>query len=466
MHRLRGLSQLFTHPTAAHFLVLMLLMVGIAIAFRVVRATSVTTVVTLGMAAEIFSGNWKYIPLPVPLDRVLLLLGLLLLIIRQAHNVSPYRVVIRPIHLLLLALATYALCSAIWAGTLTGSHGFYALLDRLGIIPFLFFTLAPVLFGTAKQRSALLAVMVVLGLYLGLVAFFEGVGPSSLVFPHYINNLTIGITEGRARGPFLASDAMGLALFDCGVFAAIALSVWKNRKARGLAYAVIVLCGCGVLFTLTRSSWLGAVAGIVVAMAIDARLRRIFPKVLLCFGLALAAIFIAVPALAQHVHSRATTELTVWDRYNTNWAAVRMVEAHPLFGMGWQTFELHSWNYLQEAGTYPLTGDSIEVHNVFLSHFAELGLIGGGLWIFAFLAGVVASAIRRGPPELRAWRLGLVAITTMFIVVANFVPLSYAFPNLVLWSLAGIVARDRMSALRVSQNLQYEGDFPIPALAG
>jgi putative inorganic carbon (HCO3(-)) transporter len=448
MHRLNGLEQIFIHPSVAHAIESSAIVAALFALWWLLRLGSPSTVIALGIGAEIFSGNWKYIPLPIPLDRLLLGLGICVLVLRGARATSAYKVVIRPIHLLLFAVAGYAAASALWAGTLTQSHGFYALLDRLGIFPFLFFALAPTLFGTSQQRRILLAVMVAVGLYLGITALAEGIGPSALVFPHFIKNLNIGITAGRARGPFLASDAMGLALFDCGVFAAIAFTVWKSRAARILAGTVIVLSATGVFLTLTRSSWLGAALGALVGLSLDKRLRRVLPKVIVVVALMLGITLVAVPSIANHVHSRVKTEQSIWDRYNTNWAAVRMAESHPLFGVGWQEFETLSWQYLRVPGTYPQTGDSIEPHNVFVSHFAELGFLGGGLWALAFLTGVVGSLFRRGPPELWAWRIGLAAMAVMFFVEANLVPLSYAFPNLILWLMAGIVSRDWIGAPR------------------
>ena len=452
MHKLSGLEQIFLHPSGAHLIESLGLVAGLCAVWWLLRLGSPSTIITLGICAEVFSGNWKYIPLPIPLDRFFLVLGISILVLRGARATSSYKIVIRPMHLLLLAVTGYVVASALWSGSLTQSHGFYALLDRLGIFPFLFFTLAPTLFGTSRQRQVLLVGMVTVGLYLGITAFAEGVGPSALIFPHFIKNLNIGITAGRARGPFLASDAMGLGLFDCGVFAAIALTVWRSRAARLLAGVVIVLCSAGVFFTLTRSSWLGAVLGALVGLSLDKRTRRLLPKAVLAAAVVLGVTLVAAPSIANNVHNRVNTEQSVWDRYNTNRAALRMAESHPLFGVGWQQFETVSWQYLRVPGTYPQTGESIEAHNVFLSHFAELGFLGGGLWALAFLTGVVGALFRRGPPELWAWRVGLAAMVVMFVVEANLVPLSYAFPNLIIWLMAGIVSRDWIGAPRGEAN--------------
>jgi putative inorganic carbon (HCO3(-)) transporter len=278
----------------------------------------------------------------------------------------------------------------------------------------------------------------------------QGIGVTSLVLPHFINNQSIGITQGRSRGPFLASDALGLALFDCAVFSTIALTIWRRPLARWACYAVIAMAVPGIIFTLTRSVWIGSIVGMIGAMLWQRRLRRLLPVVLVGGAVVIIVTLVAVPGLSTKANTRASDASSVWDRYNTNHAALRMAEQDPIFGHGWQTFATDSTAFFREAGTYPLTGDGLEVHNVFLSHLAELGLVGSALWTLTLLSGVGGSILRRGPPELGVWRTGMLAIFLMFLVVANLGPLSYAFPNLMLWLTAGIVAVERNSVARAA----------------
>ena len=73
-----------------------------------------------------------------------------------------------------------------------------------------------------------------------------------------------------------------------------------------------------------------------------------------------------------------------------------------------------------------------------LAYAVELGLVGALLWLASLLFAVGGALATRGPPDLRAWRAGLLAIAVCFIIVTNFVP-PMAFPNLVLWLWAGVV---------------------------
>ena len=70
------------------------------------------------------------------------------------------------------------------------------------------------------------------------------------------------------------------------------------------------------------------------------------------------------------------------------------------------------------------------------------------LWILGVLFGVGGALATRGPPDLKLWRVGLLAVATAYLVVLNAVPPT-AWPNRSLWLLAGVVysgrylARDR-----------------------
>jgi putative inorganic carbon (hco3(-)) transporter len=448
MHRLHGLLDLFTQPSLTHVAILVLVALGAAVALVAVTRLSPTAIVSGGVAAEIFSGNWRDMGVSLPIDRALLLTAVLSMILGGFRRRSLRKVVLRPIHLLLLMVATWALGSAIWAHTLASHTGFYALLDRLGLIPFVSFTLAPLLFGTPRARRILLGTLVVVGAYLGFTAVMEGIGVHSLVYPRYINNASLGISYGRARGPFLDGAANGLGLFMGGTAAAIGLSVWRRLRARLACLAVAALCGLGILFTLTRAVWVGAVAGALVGLVASRDARKYALYVVVAGVVAVPLLLATVPGLQAKVTNRTNSSQPVWDRLNTDRAALSAVEQHPLFGLGWQTFETKGPAYLTQALTYPLTGAGLEVHNVFLSHAVELGIPGSILWTLALIFGVGGAALRRGPPELAAWRAGLLAILVCFVIVANLGPLSYAFPNLVLWLLAGVIGRDYLSTPR------------------
>ena len=407
----------------------------------VLRRASAALVLSVAVALQCFSGYSHHLGFPIGPDRVCLVLGLGMLA-RERHRARaagrevpdvPWGLV----HLVLAMVVGWAVVSAVFAHTFQSSVGFYALLDRLGVVPFVLFTLAPVAFPTERERKVLLTTLVCLGLYLGVVAFAEIVHLNALVWPRYILNPNLGIHVGRARGPFLEAVANGLAMFECGIAAAIAFGKWRTRAARAVAAAVILLCGAGILFTLTRAVWLAALAA-PVAMVTYRPLRRLLLPAMVVGAVGFVVALAFVPGLSSQVHRRTNDVSPVWDRYNTDAAAVRIVVAHPLTGVGWERFVAVSDDWIRQAGSYPLTGTGIEVHNVLLSHAAELGLPAAMLWLIALALAVGPGVLRRSPRELAPWSVGLLAVSVNWALVAAFGPLSYALPNSLLWLWAGL----------------------------
>lgn len=445
MHHLSSLGRLLADPTLPGAVALLgLVLVLAAIAFLVMR-TRPATLFSLGVGAEIFSGWWKYMGIPVPVDRLLFLAGFFVLAWYGVHSISDRRIVFSPIHVLFVVIVVWVVCSAIWAHTLTTSTGFYAILDRLGVIPYLMFTFAPVIFHDRRSRNFLLGVLVVVGFYISAVSIAEGLKLDHLVIPSYINDSHLGIHYGRARGPFLEAVADGLSMFMCAVAAAVGLSTWPRGCARWLCIAVLILSPIGIILTLTRTNWIAAAAGAVAALLVDRRLRRWIPVGLLVGLVVVAGAFIVDPPLHHEVDERTADVASVWPRYNLTSAAVRAWEQNPVFGLGWLTFPTRGRAYFRQAPDYPLTGVGLEVHNAFLERLAENGLPLTVLWVWALVTGIGGAMFRRGPPHLYAWRLGLIAIVVAWLVSANLDPMAYAFPNLLIWLWAGVVAADRYS---------------------
>jgi putative inorganic carbon (HCO3(-)) transporter len=394
---------------------------------------------SLGVASMIFSSNWELAGSPLALDRILVAAGLLSLILRARRIRDVLGREPETIHWLLLAAAIYALLSAAFASTIGDRAALFGLLDRYGIVPFILFAVAPAAFPDARRRRILLGTLTVVGAYLVYVSILAKLGPRSLVFPDYIVDPSIGIHADRARGPFVESVANGLALFECGV-AAVFLSLTSiDRRVRigaGLVAAGSALC---IVLTVTRSVWVGSAVGLLAALLVTQQTRRLLvPTVGAVVAMILLA-FAFVPGLRDDASFRESDQRPIWDRENANAAAVRMIEERPIVGFGWFTFTAKSPLYQRLSDNHILTRSGLEEHNVFLSNAVELGLLGTALWGVALFAAIGTAILRRGPPELGWWRVALVAIAVQWFVVANFVPLGYAFPNALLWLWAGVV---------------------------
>lgn len=392
-----------------------------------------------GIAAEMFSSHWDTIGAPVPVDRVLLAIGLASILLRARTSDDVLGGQPRLVHGAIALAALYAVCSAVFAGTLDDRDARFALLDRYGFLPMALFCVAPVAFGTERRRRILLWTIVGMGAYLAVTALLYRFGPRALIVPQYIVDQSVGIHFDRARGPFVEAVANGIALFQCGVAAVLLGAITPNRRVRIFAAAVTLGCAVGIMFTLTRSVWLSSGVAIVVTLLSIRELRRYFVPAALLLVVSVSTALAVVPGLAEDVRNRRDDRLPVWDRRNSNRAALEMLADRPLVGFGWFTFTEHSREYMRLGPDYPLTRVGLQEHNVYLSNAVELGLVGLVVWGCALALAIGGALLKRGPPELRPWRIALVAIAVQYLVVANFVPLGYALPTAVLWLWAGIV---------------------------
>lgn len=187
------------------------------------------------------------------------------------------------------------------------------------------------------------------------------------------------------------------------------------RPAAAMAAALLIGCAGTVLYALNASGSRGALIGAAAAIAAMALTRIRHP--LRWLGVAALAALIAFesgllnPPAALESQLAEYGDIDVRDAYLTpisfstierlaHWqAAVRMIEAHPLIGIGfgnygaaYEDFRLINWpNALGHA------------HNYYLNIFAETGLL--GLCAYLALWGIViANAMRMarsGQP--RAW---------------------------------------------------------------
>ena len=115
------------------------------------------------------------------------------------------------------------------------SYGFFAVLDRLAI-PFVVFAVAPVAFSRSEDRLLLMRTLALMGIYLGITAFFELFGPQSRGAPVHPGPFRRNPVRLR-RGLFAESEANGLTL---------AVTFWVPCGRPG-EHRVAVAAHCGAL---------------------------------------------------------------------------------------------------------------------------------------------------------------------------------------------------------------------------
>ena len=319
------------------------------------------------------------------------------------------------------------------------------------------------IFVTRRDRQVLLSGLFVLGIYLGITSVGEALHIHALVVPSYINDSNIGLHAHRVRGPFLEASPEGFALFTTGLAAAWVGMRTSRPALRIFCGLIVICCLLGTLGTVTRAVWIGCGVAAIVAMVIAPRVRRYTIPGVLGIAVVLVLSFLFVPGLHSQASGRADSDQPIWDRLNSDRAAVEMLEARPLLGQGFGTFAFESFPFYKRVYSHPLTFVNA-VHNVYLARFAELGFLGGGLWLISLLLALCQAVRGRRSGDMVIWRVLAVAAFVNWAINAGFVPLDYAFCNGVLWLLMGISASPAMAARTPLAPSEPEAE-PVAAFA-
>ncbi|WP_394274941.1 O-antigen ligase family protein [Luteococcus sp.] len=394
-----------------------------------------------GLLFNMVSGNAWMLGLPVALDRPLFLISLVLLVL------DPYRERWRWRWVYLVGLLTVLVTMFSWfsTGTATDGYKMFMLVDRI-IMPLLMFAVGPVIFSTRARRILLLKLMTVLTIYWGITATAEIAHLDWMVFPSAIMNPNAGIGYGRARGPFLASEPMGMAcalgFFTSGLLASMTTGRWRKLALLAMALGFI-----GDALAMTRTLWLALLAGSLVIGLQVPSLRRRLPLIIVAAAAATAGALMAIPGLLPLLVERLTTSRSIYDRVLTNDAAMKIIESRPFTGVGWGNFVGVNIDWVRQADTIPLTTVTIEVHNVLLSRAAETGIQGAVLWVLCVLMGPAAVLLSRVPhEEARGWQLVTIGALFVWLLPTLGSPNPYPFPNNLVWLISGIASRHLLVA--------------------
>lgn len=194
----------------------------------------------------------------------------------------------------------------------------------------------------------------------------------------------------------------------CAAIPAIAILGRRWMIPLGLIAAALVL-------GFTRSVWLGAIAGFAVAALMIPR------RVLIGVALPVAIIGAGASGLIYHRISMSFSQPNFapdTGRVALAVAGVRMIQAHPLFGVGPQRIHSEFANYY--GGTLPTYYGHLE--NNILQLGAERGLLclAAFLWfVFELYAGLISIA-RTGSKDARWTAVSALAALTGFLVAGAF----------------------------------------------
>jgi hypothetical protein len=178
-----------------------------------------------------------------------------------------------------------------------------------------------------------------------------------------------------------------------------------------------------LMLTFSRGAWLGFAAGLLAGLMLLRHThhlwRKLAPVIGLSFALGVAFIALYQPFLiARTTINNENTEMrSVADRMVFNHIASLTIASQPLRGVGAGNFPWVASYYIHYETDYDLEGDN--VHNIYLTLWAELGLVGCALFLLSVTAGMVAAAqhiTATRPPENHE-RAALLAVVVAFMLI-------------------------------------------------
>jgi O-antigen ligase len=241
---------------------------------------------------------------------------------------------------------------------------------------------------------------------------------------------------GRATGTIGDPNELAAALVvGLAIAGAFAVNRFVSPLMRLVSAGAGALCLLGILVSLSRGGLLGVGGALIVAVVMGGRWRgRVLAT---CGALALVAVgyfaFVAsLPAKERvlNVSGGGTGRLDLWT------VALRMIDAHPIQGVGSGQFPSSSVHYLLQPGAIQ-RGDLIlstpkVAHNTYLNIVAEVGLVGGALFATIVLTCVACACIavqrlrRDGDERLEILARGVVVGIGGYLVALLFISESYS----------------------------------------
>jgi O-antigen ligase len=222
---------------------------------------------------------------------------------------------------------------------------------------------------------------------------------------------------------FLPHPNILAGVLAAGLLAVAPFLLRDNNQTRYVAWAVWLIGLWCLLLTFSRGAWLGFGAGLLSGLILLRHTAHLWRKWLPVIALSLvaAAGFVALyqPFLiARTTIADENTEMrSIADRVVFNRIATETIALEPVHGVGAGNFPWVASYYIHYVTDYDLEGDN--VHNIYLTLWTELGLVGLMLFLIALIAGLLA-ALRRitdastGQTEERA---ALFAVVVAFLLI-------------------------------------------------
>jgi O-antigen ligase len=269
--------------------------------------------------------------------------------------------------LAMVALAAWAAISAVWAeipsAALSGASS-WAL--NLALFPIVY---------TAVRRPAHVHWIFSLFIFGALLSVAIGLATG-----------TTGSTDARLAGDGLNANELGQLLAVAVILAGgLGASRDLSGPARALAFGAAGVAVIALLMTLSRGALTGLGVGLLLTPFVAGRGRRVAAVALVVLAAGCAVSYLTVLAPRSSVEFIFRSDSTGSGRTDIWRVGLRMVEAHPVRGVGANNYANSTVHYLLEPGQIKRSDYIVDTpkvaHNLYLQVQAELGIVGLALFL-------------------------------------------------------------------------------------
>ena len=262
-----------------------------------------------------------------------------------------------------------------------------------------------ILLQTADGFRRVIWLLLLTGIFLGTLSVYQAVTESyansfgGFAVARLMNIIGESYTY-RIGGPVNDPNAFAQIML---VFVPIALDRFLKdprltRKIVAL-WALVVSFLC-VLFSYSRGGFVALVMTMLIFLWFHRLSKRQFPvfiiSVIILMSFAPRNFYDRILTLDQYFNtpgSVRTNDASLRGRATLNLAALEMIKAHPLLGVGFNNFSIEYPRYVQLLGLFGVPLEDPEAHDLYLEVASETGLL--GLIAFFSLVGTALSTVYR-----------------------------------------------------------------------
>jgi len=256
---------------------------------------------------------------------------------------------------------------------------------------------------------------------------------------HYSNgNTTIYRAIGTMPHPNVMGGFFAVALMITAYFFFI---YRKKRLWFGTAYFIIFFA---MAVTYSRSAIFAYLISTSLWILWTWARQKVFMRSIVVLSLASGSIVGTL--LHEQIYSRGglvnynqTSRQSDQERLIYQKVAIKMIQKHPVFGIGYEQFSSRTIDYLPK-GTNLSKIHVYCVHNIFLLIASEMGLLSMGFFIF-WVGLLVWRGLRANDSSLELALLWSIFIGFLFIGCCDYYPIVFQQGKLLFFGIAGLLAR-------------------------